>query len=87
MAKLKYMTAGESHGKALVCIIGGLPAGLVIDIERVNAELARRQGGYGRGDRQSIETDKIELLAGVRRSVTIGSPLALKIINRDWRID
>ena len=87
MAELKYMTAGESHGKALVCIIQGLPAGLTLDIERVNAELVRRQGGYGRGDRQKIEADAVELIAGVRRGVTIGSPLALQIANRDWRID
>jgi chorismate synthase len=87
MATLEYMTAGESHGKALVCIIQGLPAGLELDLERVNGELARRQGGYGRGDRQKIEADRAELLAGVRRGATIGSPLALRIANRDCRID
>ena len=80
----KFTTAGESHGKALVSIIEGLPAGLAIDVERVNHELWRRQQGYGRGGRMKIESDKIEILSGVRHGKTLGSPVALKIENRDF---
>jgi chorismate synthase len=84
---LRYQTAGESHGPALVAIIDGLPADLAVDADRVNAELARRQGGYGRGARQKIETDTAEFLGGLRQGRTIGSPVALRIANRDNRID
>ena len=84
---LHYQTAGESHGPALVAIVDGLPAGLAIDAARVNAELARRQGGYGRGGRQRIETDTVEFLGGLRLGRTIGSPVALRVANRDNRID
>ncbi len=80
----KFTTAGESHGKALVSIIEGLPAGLEIDVERVNHELWRRQQGYGRGGRMKIESDKIEILSGVRHGKTLGSPIAVKIENRDF---
>ncbi len=80
----KFTTAGESHGKALVSIIEGLPAGLEIDVERVNHELWRRQQGYGRGGRMKIETDTIEILSGVRHGKTLGSPIAIKIENRDF---
>ncbi len=78
------MTAGESHGKALVAIVEGIPAGLPIDAAWVDAELGRRMQGYGRGARMKIERDQIEWLAGVRAGETIGSPIAVLIQNRDW---
>ncbi len=84
---LSYQTAGESHGPALVTIVTGLPAGVPLDVEFINGELARRQGGYGRGARQRIERDEVEVLSGVRRGKTIGSPLALVIRNKDSRLD
>ena len=87
MSGLDYRTAGESHGPSAVVLIEGLPAGLRLDLDRVNAELRRRQGGYGRGARQQIETDALEILSGLRAGRTIGSPLAARIINRDHRID
>lgn len=80
----KFTTAGESHGKALVAIIEGLPAGLEIDVEKINHELWRRQQGYGRGGRMKIETDKIEILSGVRHGKTLGSPISIIIENRDF---
>src|SRR5918996_3901885 len=80
---LRLTTAGESHGPGLVAIVEGLPAGLVIDRERVNADLARRQAGYGRSPRQRIETDRIEVLTGLRHGRTLGTPLALVVWNRD----
>jgi chorismate synthase len=81
---LKFVTAGESHGQALVAWIAGLPAGLGADLEFVNGELHRRQFGYGRGGRQKIEKDRVQILAGVRHGLTIGAPLALLLENRDW---
>ncbi len=84
---LRYQTAGESHGPALVAIVDGLPSDLAVDAARVNAELSRRQGGYGRGARPRIETDAAEFLAGLRQGVTIGSPVALRIANKDNRLD
>ncbi|MCC6660329.1 MAG: chorismate synthase [Phycisphaerales bacterium] len=87
MPRLDYQTAGESHGPAMVVIVTGLPAGLALDLEFVNAELKRRQGGYGRGGRQRIEDDRAEVLAGLRRGRTIGSPLAIRIANKDSRLD
>jgi len=81
---LKFVTAGESHGQALVAWISGLPAGLGADLEFVNRELHRRQLGYGRGGRQKIEKDRVQILAGVRHGLTIGAPIALLIENRDW---
>lgn len=87
MATLSYRTAGESHGPALVSIIEGLPAGLRLDIDLINGELKRRQGGYGRGGRQKIETDAVTFLTGVRRGQTIGSPVTIEIKNRDSRLD
>jgi len=84
---LRYQTAGESHGAALVAIVDGLPADLAVDPSRVNAELARRQGGYGRGARQKIETDVADFLGGLRQGRTIGSPVAIRIANKDNRID
>jgi chorismate synthase len=82
---LRFVTAGESHGQALVAWISGLPAGLGVDTEFVNAELHRRQLGYGRGGRQRIEKDHVDFLAGVRHGKTIGAPIALRIENRDWQ--
>lgn len=87
MPRLDYSTAGESHGPALVVTITGLPNGLPIDLAFVNAELARRQGGYGRGGRMNIEEDAAEVLTGVRRGRAIGSPLTLMIRNKDSRMD
>lgn len=87
MAQLSYITAGESHGPAMVTIVSGLPAGIDVDADFINAELARRQGGYGRGARQRIETDVVEVLSGVRLGKTIGSPVCLRIVNRDSRLD
>jgi chorismate synthase len=79
----RYLTAGESHGPALVGILDGIPAHLRLDVEAINATLARRQGGYGRGARMKIERDEIEFLAGVRGSETLGSPIAAIVRNRD----
>ncbi len=87
MANLNYCTAGESHGQALVALVEGMPAGVNLDMGRINREMARRQGGYGRGERQKIEKDRVNILSGVRKNVTIGSPIAVQIANRDWRID
>ncbi|MBQ7368347.1 MAG: chorismate synthase [Clostridia bacterium] len=81
---MKLTTAGESHGKALVAIIEGLPAHLPIDKEQINAELALRQSGYGRGGRQKIEKDEVEILTGARNGETLGSPLTLCIYNKDF---
>jgi chorismate synthase len=81
---LRFLTAGESHGQALVMTIDGLPAGLEIDIDALNAQLRRRQGGYGRGRRMQIESDRAEILSGVRHGRTTGAPIALLIRNRDW---
>jgi chorismate synthase len=81
---LCFQTAGESHGQGLVALLQGLPAGLRIDFDYVNRELKRRQGGYGRGGRMKIETDTAQFLSGVRHGQTIGSPIAVLIVNRDW---
>jgi chorismate synthase len=81
---LRFYTAGESHGQALVAFVSGLPAGLPIDIAAINHELQRRQLGYGRGGRQIIEKDRAEIFAGVRLGQTIGAPIAIRIENRDW---
>jgi len=80
----RFTTAGESHGRALVAIVEGLPAGLPIDIEQINHELHRRQQGYGRGARMKIEQDRAEIVSGVRHGLTLGSPLAVMIENKDW---
>ena len=82
---IRYLTAGESHGKALVGIVEGMPAGVEISSAYINHQLWRRQQGYGRGGRMKIETDTVEILSGVRFGKTIGSPIALVIQNRDWR--
>jgi chorismate synthase len=88
MSQFNFITAGESHGKGLVAIIEGLPAGLAIDVAFINHELWRRQQGYGRGGRMKIESDEVEIISGVRHGKTIGSPVSLLIRNRDfenWR--
>src|SRR5712691_8633238 len=82
---LGLTTAGESHGPALVAIVTGLPAGLILDREAINADLRRRQQGYGRSPRQQIETDEVEVLAGLRHGRTLGTPLALVVRNRDHK--
>lgn len=87
MPEFSYKTAGESHGPALTVLVEGVPAGLPFDIDLINTELTRRQGGYGRGGRQNIEKDAVTVLSGVRRGVCIGSPLVMQIINRDSRLD
>src|SRR5271168_2714236 len=81
---LRFYTAGESHGQALLAFISGLPASLPISVDFINHELHRRQLGYGRGGRQKIEKDRAEIFAGVRHGQTIGAPIALRIENRDW---
>ena len=81
---LRFLTAGESHGQALVMTLDGLPAGLDLDIDALNVQLRRRQGGYGRGRRMEIESDRAEIVGGVRRGRTTGAPIALLIRNRDW---
>lgn len=87
MSVLRWNTAGESHGQALVGIVEGMPAGLALSLPRVNAELARRQGGYGRGGRMKLERDTIELLSGTRGGITLGSPIAFAIRNADAVIE
>jgi chorismate synthase len=81
---LRFLTAGESHGKALVTIIEGLPAGLAIDLDAITTDLRRRQTGYGRGRRMAIESDRAETLSGIRHGRTTGGPIALLIPNKDW---
>ncbi len=84
---LRYWTAGESHGKALLAMIDGFPAGLEIDCAFIDNELRRRQGGYGRGGRQKLETDTVELLTGVWKNTTLGSPLTLQVVNSDYKLE
>src|SRR5512138_3125503 len=81
---LRYLTAGESHGPQLTAIIEGVPAGFPLDAEKINIDLSRRQCGYGRGGRMQIETDRVEILSGVRWGKSIGSPITLCVVNRDW---
>ncbi len=82
---IRFSTAGESHGEALIALVSGLPAGVPVDLEFVNRELWRRQQGYGRGGRMKIETDQAHVLSGVRHGKTIGSPIAIELVNRDWK--
>ena len=84
---LKYLTAGESHGKSLLALVDGFPAGLTIDETFINHELRLRQGGYGRGGRQKLEQDAVNILSGVWQSVTLGSPIALQIVNNDYKLE
>ncbi|MCU0309591.1 MAG: chorismate synthase [Acidimicrobiales bacterium] len=81
---LRFLTAGESHGRALVVIVEGLPSGLAITVEDIGAELARRRLGYGRGPRMRFEADEVVILAGVRHGLTLGSPVAIEIANSEW---
>ena len=85
MGKLRFVTAGESHGQCLTAILEGIPAGLKIDIDEINRDMARRQQGYGRGGRMKIETDRAEILSGVRFGETMGDPVTLRVTNRDWQ--
>ena len=82
---LRFLTAGESHGQALTAILEGMPAGLPLPADAIDAELARRQTGYGRGRRMKIEQDRVQILSGCRFGYTLGSPIALQITNRDWK--
>ncbi len=84
---LRYWTAGESHGKALLALVDGFPAGVEIETDSIDVELRRRQGGYGRGGRQRIETDRVEILSGVWHNTTLGSPLALQVVNKDYKLE
>lgn len=82
---MEYITAGESHGPQLSVIVSGVPAGLAISEKGINADLARRQSGYGRGGRQAIEKDTVQITSGVRFGMTLGSPITLTVVNRDWQ--
>ena len=84
---MNYRTAGESHGQGILALVEDFPAGLTIDTNLINTELQRRQGGYGRGDRQKIETDTVEILTGIWRGISTGAPITLWVKNRDCRID
>lgn len=84
---LRYWTAGESHGKTLLALVDGFPAGVTIDTAPIDVELRRRQGGYGRGGRQRIETDTVEVLTGIWQNTTLGSPIALQVVNRDYKLE
>jgi len=84
---LRYWTAGESHGKGLTALVDGFPAGLEIDTDLIDTELARRQGGYGRGGRQRIETDRVDVQSGVWQGTTLGSPIALVVVNKDYKLE
>jgi chorismate synthase len=84
---LRYLTGGESHGKALTVIVDGFPAGVNLDVDSINAELLRRQGGYGRGGRQRIETDVVDVLSGAWHGKTLGSPVTLQVVNKDSKIE
>lgn len=84
---LRYWTAGESHGKTMLAMLDGFPAGLEIDTDAIDVELRRRQGGYGRGGRQKLETDSVEILTGVWKSVTLGGPITIQVINRDYKLE
>ena len=81
----RFLTAGESHGPCLTAIVEGVPAGLPVDLEEMNQDMARRQQGYGRGGRMLIETDRVEILSGVRFGQTLGGPVTLRVVNRDWK--
>lgn len=84
---LRYWTAGESHGRAMLAIVDGFPAGVKIETDSIDTELKRRQGGYGRGGRQRIETDRVEVLTGIWKGESLGSPIALQVVNRDYKLE
>src|SRR5512139_1980083 len=84
MTMLRFLTAGESHGPALVAILEGMPAGVPVSTDAIAREMRRRQAGYGRGRRMAIESDAVEILSGVRAGLTLGTPIGLAVRNRDW---
>src|SRR2546427_7913401 len=84
---LRYLNGGESHGKGLIAVLEGMPAGVPLTADDINRDLARRQKGYGRGGRMRIEQDRVEFLSGVRKGVTLGTPITLHVANRDWEKD
>jgi chorismate synthase len=84
---LRYWTAGESHGKGMLAVVDGFPAGVEVDTALIDAELRRRQGGYGRGGRQEIEADRVEIFTGIRRGKTLGSPVTLLVVNKDYKLE
>ena len=81
---MRYLTSGESHGKALVGILEGMPAGLSVDSQKINHQLYRRQQGHGRGGRMQIEKDTVDIISGIRFGKTTGSPIAIEVENKDW---
>lgn len=84
---LRYWTAGESHGKTLIALVDGFPAGVPLETASIDVELKRRQGGYGRGGRQRIETDTVEILSGIWKDTSLGSPIALQVVNKDYKLE
>lgn len=82
---MRFLTAGESHGRALLTIVEGVPSGILLSEEDINVELNRRRQGYGRGKRMSIELEKCEIYSGVRNGKTIGSPISIVLLNVDWQ--
>lgn len=84
---LRYWTAGESHGKTLLAIVDGFPAGVELETDSIDSALRRRQGGYGRGGRQRIETDRVEILTGIWKNTSLGSPIALQVANKDYKLE
>ncbi|MEK6238906.1 MAG: chorismate synthase [Planctomycetales bacterium] len=84
---LTYRTAGESHGKTMLALVDGFPAGVTVETDLIDQELKRRQGGYGRGGRQRIETDQVEVLSGIWKNVTLGGPVALQVVNKDYKLE
>ena len=84
---LRYWTAGESHGKALIALVDGFPAGVPLDATLIDADLRLRQGGYGRGGRQRIETDAVDIVSGIWNGVSLGSPIALQVVNKDYKLE
>ncbi|MGD9014807.1 MAG: chorismate synthase, partial [Candidatus Omnitrophota bacterium] len=81
---MRYLTAGESHGRGLLAVLEGIPAGLKIKVNRINQEMKRRQQGYGRGKRMQIERDRVEILSGLKNNLTLGSPIGVVVKNRDF---
>jgi chorismate synthase len=84
---LRYWTAGESHGQTLLAVVDGFPAGVTVDTALIDRELSRRQGGYGRGGRQRIETDHVDVVTGIWKNTTLGSPITLQVVNRDAKLE
>jgi chorismate synthase len=84
---LRYWTAGESHGQALLALVDGFPAGVPLETDSIDVELRRRQGGYGRGGRQRIETDTVRILSGIWQGTSLGSPIALEVVNKDYKLE